>query len=535
MGYVETQSALSATPQDRQLSTKELRKKLGLDNKRGLSRCPDCIIEPQLHLPATKEAHDRLHALILDLGHRRMTVYAMRAVWNKDERGLSLSQEAIRAIADSRLDTRPGGTEGWLENFQLATGITLSWTGGYGTNAGPRRLQKVRWPEDLRWLDELNFSSGTWDLAHKSRWSDVITALTAIPARHFQKPKGIIASNLLKRLNSQREIEIPPAVLSELRAKFGVNGRTVNQLRCAKTDLVLKGTGTPFEFHALDRQLYLLGLCRQLEARFFRVLYHPANKSVRLYTSSPLAGLPREQRKWLAQRMGWWHVDLRAFQLAVLASRLGCRQMQMFLASGDVWKRLVLACGLSNQRFDHAKAAVKEALYALAFGSEGRAIKKAFLDAGFNCDAYDRFMAFGPIADLRRARTDDQERIRGRGGVTDYTGHWWRVRSLVEMTASGLTAGLKSTQDRECRSAQAACAQSAEMVVLGEALVKAMDRGDIEIRLFLHDGAYVVPTEQAGHWVIGGAWIDRLEDDVRDALRSNGISGTWLEVESPRD
>lgn len=225
----------------------------------------------------------------------------------------------------------------------------------------------------------------------------------------------------------------------------------------------------------------------------------PRGRTVRIfaYTES-LLGLKKSVR--LALTPDWTEMDLRNSQAAILATDWDIPALRGFLRQGDsLWDYLFIRLGLPKT--DGVKAALKEAVYATAFGMEeiyvARRLSRAVRHRGLGR----QFCAVPLIRDILDARDRvilATDQAKGRFNIY---GRWL------------------STKEFGIPSILAQCAQATEMKLLSPVIGLAethTGKSGFSVMLWQHDGFAFAShkREDTGHWV----------RRIKDAVAANGNS-----------
>ena len=216
--------------------------------------------------------------------------------------------------------------------------------------------------------------------------------------------------------------------------------------------------------------------------------YQPSarGRTVRIfgYTESVL-GLKKSVRRALTP--DWTEMDLRGSQAAILATDWDIPSLRVFLRRGDsLWDYLFTRLGLPKD--DQVKAALKEAVYATAFGMEeihvARRLSRAIGIRGLG----KRFCTAPLVRDILDARGRVMAETEQAEGRFNAYGKWL------------------STAEFSVASILAQCAQAVEMRLLSPVIDLAETHGGksgFSIMLWQHDGFAVVAhkREDTSHWV----------------------------------
>jgi hypothetical protein len=227
---------------------------------------------------------------------------------------------------------------------------------------------------------------------------------------------------------------------------------------------------------------------RQCEA-LPQPIYRPVPHTVRIF-SNGFNRLSRPVRRELSRQMGWETLDLKHFQLAVVAELWGCQKLSAFLATGgSYWKTIQLHIDLQDDAESTTrKDVVKKATYAAIFGAGERRILEIFTDAGYAKHGK-AFLAHPWIVEILVARQARFEQIRNSAlqASTDAYGNAWPYKE----------SGLKSV----------ACAeiQSYEVAVIVPALRDSTVKFGpaMTITSFLHDGFAIMTPGNMKELIVG--------------------------------
>lgn len=212
----------------------------------------------------------------------------------------------------------------------------------------------------------------------------------------------------------------------------------------------------------------------------------PRGRTVRIfgYTESVL-GLKKSVRRALTP--DWTEMDLRGSQAAILASDWDIPSLRAFLRRGDsLWDHLISHLGLTKS--DEIKAALKEAVYATAFGMPEVHVARGLSRAVGIRRLGKQFCEAPLIRDILDART--------------------RVMGETELTEGRFNIYGKwlSTKEFDIPSILAQCAQAVEMRLLSPVIDLAETHGGksgFSLLLWQHDGfAFTAhKREDTSHWV----------------------------------
>ena len=221
----------------------------------------------------------------------------------------------------------------------------------------------------------------------------------------------------------------------------------------------------------------------------------PRGRTVRIfgYTES-LLGLKKSVRRALTP--DWIEMDLRGSQAAILATDWDIPTLRDFLRHGDsLWSYLYIQLGLA--KMDEVKAALKEAVYATAFGMEeihvARRLSRALRIRGLG----KRFCEVPLIRNILDARNRVMKETEQAEGRFNIYGRWLSAREF----------GIPSIL--------AQCAQAAEMKILSPVIDLAethTGKSGFTVLLWQHDGFAFAAHKREG----AAHWIGRLQDAVAE-------------------
>lgn len=216
--------------------------------------------------------------------------------------------------------------------------------------------------------------------------------------------------------------------------------------------------------------------------------YQPSlrGRTVRIFGySESVLGLKKSVRRALTP--DWTEMDLRGSQAVILATDWDIPSLRVFLRRGDsLWDYLFTRLGLPKE--DQVKAALKEAVYATAFGMEeihvARRLSRAVGIRGLGR----RFCEAPLVRDILDARTRVMAETNEAGGRHNVYG---KRLSTAEFSVESILAQ---------------CAQAVEMRLLSPVIDLAethTGKSGFSLLLWQHDGfAFAAhKSEDTSHWI----------------------------------
>lgn len=489
---------------------------------------------PRYRCHALPQEHRELLARYLWISERpedrwlwRMLDYLVFGTFTDERSGSLVLPESTMAQILGVCDVRSVAAS--VEEFYERTRVRVTLQPWHWQEGRARVIECVTWPREVRFLVDEIRAGGSGSL--------VITDTgTKITDKILRDRRHDIREEV--EIENERARFPNPYAVKLVRYLNGDHGKHQwNRVRDVLDNAraVLKEAAGENEM-ALTYGLNLLRAAELSPQPFYKI--RPTSQ--RVYTSgASILGSCREVRSFIGSRLGWHGLDLRSAQLAIIAREWEVPELQDFLARGvSFWERIhehMLEVGdLWPEDLSEGKPALKEALYALAFGAESWRLGEVFRDRNYSGEESrllrEHWKREPLVKALLGARTRRLGEIKEAGGGVDVFGREYRLVGAKEAPDGKIFVREEDDEDivytSKAKAISASCCQAWEMKLLAP-VINELEILPPQMKLvyWLHDGfAISCPQSYEGR-------LRMLKDKVDSECKRLGIP-TELEIGS---